>query len=161
MIGYKKSIPYNIRGKHRPSDPSVLPCYALMSLHTSFILFKPSLSLCCCCLFLSLHCSVIDSSSHRDTDWRAGVCLCVCVCASVLSSHMLGVCPWWCVFARPVRYISVCPCVQTGTVCPLLGGVSVSGQPCDITLKQTIRTCRPTDVLHIEGRGLGCHGDWC
>lgn len=159
----KKTITFNgIRGNQRPSHSStrlsLITSFPLVSLsiHPLFIL---KLTLCSCCLFASLNCFVIGlSSSHRDKKLRIGmfvfvnlfiyfharVCppvstaMCLCYLFAIYS---------YVIVSRRVQFVLSWRCV------------SVSCQPCDITLQQTIRTLCPTDALSIEGRGLGCHGD--
>lgn len=67
-------------GNHRPSHLSapVFPRYLLVSPLTW-----------CCCFVLSLQCSVIVLSSHRDTDRRTLVYICtICPHVSMLSVPM-------------------------------------------------------------------------
>lgn len=100
-----------------------------------------------CSLFstvLSLACP------HTRTPTEGQVCL--CVCESVLSVHMLErahVCPWHlCLCGVSAVYLYVIVSRQVQFVLSW-----------EATLVAPHRTLRPTNVLPIEGRGLGCHGN--
>lgn len=109
--------------------------------------------LCCCYLFL--HISNIGPPSLWDAVRRTNLSTWIHVraapCVLFLCVQVV-----WC--------ISVRLCVQTGTVCPLLGfGSLCLVNPGDIGPQRTTRTRCPINVVPIEGKGYGLCGDlrWC
>lgn len=90
--------------------------------------------------FLSLGCPYTGTKSEGQ------ICLCdmtTCVCSTLIYSSLAAL------------YICMSLCPDRYSASSLRRCSSVSGQPCDITLQQTIRTLCPTDVLPMARRGSG------
>lgn len=108
------------------------PLFLLPFLFSPFIhpLVILSLLLLCVvdvCSFLSTVLTLAHPHTGTQTDGG-----CACICESV---HMFPCRECFHGFLWPVRFISVCHCVQTGTVCPLFGCLSLClVNPGDITL---------------------------
>lgn len=140
--GYKKAIPYNdIRCNNRPSHPSapssVLTCFPLCSpsIHSLFILSPLSFCVVAFCSSLSTFLSLAHPDTGTQTEGQACVCLWICtICLHVSMLECVHLCPWQCVCAAYLLYTCTSLCPGGYSLSSLGRHISVSGQPCDITL---------------------------